>query len=55
MSKKVINQNTNYKTELLNSVESNFTFDEKPPFLNSPKISFFLVGNPFKLKLVIIL
>jgi uracil-DNA glycosylase len=30
MSKKVINQNTNYKTELLNSVESNFTFDEKP-------------------------
>ena len=30
MSKKVINQNTNYKTELLNSVESNFIFDEKP-------------------------
>ena len=30
MSKKVINQNTNYKTELLNSVESNFIFSEKP-------------------------
>ena len=30
MSKKVINQNTNYNSELLNSVESNFIFDENP-------------------------
>jgi len=30
MSKKVINQNTNYDTELLNSIESNFIFDENP-------------------------
>ena len=30
MSKKVINQNTNYDFELLNSLESNFTFNEKP-------------------------
>jgi uracil-DNA glycosylase family 4 len=30
MSKKVINQNTNYDSELLNSVESNFIFDENP-------------------------
>jgi len=30
MSKKVINQNTNDNMELLNSVESNFIFDEKP-------------------------
>ena len=30
MSKKVINQNTNYDSELLNSIGSNFTFDEKP-------------------------
>ena len=30
MSKKSINQNTNYNLELLNSVESNFTFDENP-------------------------
>ena len=30
MSKKVINQNTNYDFELLNSIESNFIFDEKP-------------------------
>ena len=30
MSKKVINQNPNYKTELLNSVESKFNFTEKP-------------------------
>jgi DNA polymerase len=30
MSKKVINQNTNYYLELLNSIESNFIFDEKP-------------------------
>ena len=28
MSKKVINQNTNYDSELLNSIESNFIFDE---------------------------
>ena len=30
MSKKVINQNTNYNFELLNSIESNFIFDENP-------------------------
>ena len=30
MSKKVINQNANYDSELLNSIESNFTFDENP-------------------------
>ena len=30
MSKKVINQNTNYDTELLNSIDSNFIFDENP-------------------------
>ena len=30
MSKKVINQNTNYESELLNSIDSNFIFDEKP-------------------------
>ena len=30
MSKKVINQNTNYDTELLNSIESDFIFDNNP-------------------------
>ena len=30
MSKKVINQNGNYVTELLNSMRSNFIFDENP-------------------------
>ena len=30
MSKKVINQNTNYESELLSSIESNFIFDENP-------------------------
>ena len=30
MSKKVINQNTNYDSELLSSINSNFTFDENP-------------------------
>ena len=30
MSKKVINQNTNYDSELLNSMGSNFIFDEDP-------------------------
>ena len=30
MSKKVINQNANYDSELLNSVESNFIFEENP-------------------------
>ena len=30
MSKKVINQKTNYNLELLNSIESNFIFDENP-------------------------
>jgi len=30
MSKKAINQNTNYDSELLNSIESNFIFDENP-------------------------
>ena len=30
MSKKVINQNTNYNLELLNSIGSNFIFDENP-------------------------
>ena len=30
MSKKVINQNANYNSELLNSIDSNFIFDENP-------------------------
>jgi len=30
MSKRIINQNTNYNSELLNSIESNFFFDENP-------------------------
>jgi len=30
MSKKVINQNTNYHSELINSIESNFIFDQNP-------------------------
>ena len=30
MSKKVINQNGNYVAELLNSMRSNFIFDENP-------------------------
>ncbi|MDA7573392.1 uracil-DNA glycosylase [Candidatus Pelagibacter sp.] len=30
MTKKVINQNANYDNELLNSIESNFIFEEKP-------------------------
>ena len=30
MSKKIINQNTNYNSELLNSIGSNFIFDENP-------------------------
>ena len=30
MSKKVINQNTNYNTELLDSIGSNFIFNENP-------------------------
>ena len=30
MSKKVINQNTNYDMELLNSIDSNFIFEENP-------------------------
>ena len=30
MSKKVINQNSNYDNELLDSIESNFIFNEKP-------------------------
>jgi len=30
MSKKVINQNTNYNSELLNSIGSDFIFDENP-------------------------
>ena len=30
MSKKLINQNRNYDSELLNSIESKFTFDENP-------------------------
>jgi len=30
MSKKAINQNTNYNVELLNSIESNFIFDKNP-------------------------
>ena len=30
MSKKAINQNTNYDSELLNSIESNFIFEENP-------------------------
>ena len=30
MSKKAINQNTNYDSELLNSIDSNFVFNENP-------------------------
>ena len=30
MSKKVINQNANYGSELVNSIESNFIFSENP-------------------------
>ena len=30
MSKKAINQNTNYNSELLNSIGSNFIFDKNP-------------------------
>ena len=30
MSKKIINQNTNYDSELLNSIGTNFVFDENP-------------------------
>ena len=30
MSKKVINQNTNYDSQLLNNIESNFIFDKNP-------------------------
>ena len=30
MSKKVINQNANYDSELLNSIGSNFIFDGNP-------------------------
>ena len=30
MSKKLINQNSNYNLEFLEAVESNFTFEEKP-------------------------
>ena len=30
MSKKIINQNTNYDSKLLHSIESNFIFDENP-------------------------
>jgi uracil-DNA glycosylase len=30
MSKKVINQNTNYDSELLNSIDTNFIFEENP-------------------------
>jgi uracil-DNA glycosylase len=30
MSKKAINQNTNYNLELMNSIETNFFFDKKP-------------------------
>ena len=30
MSKKVINQNTNYDSELLNTIGSNFIFDDNP-------------------------
>ena len=30
MSKKVINQNTNYDSEFLNTTESDFIFDENP-------------------------
>ena len=30
MSKKVINQNAYYNSELLNSIESNFIFNENP-------------------------
>ena len=43
MSKKVINQNTNYDSELSNSVEPNFTFDENP--INRLKNS---INNPKK-------
>ena len=41
MSKKVINQNTNYDTELLDSVGSSFIFDENP--INRLKNT---TGNP---------
>ena len=41
MSKKVINQNTNYDSELLNSIESNFIFEENP--INRLKDT---TGNP---------
>ena len=37
MSKKVINQNTNYDLELLNSIGSSFIFDENP--INRLKIT----------------
>jgi uracil-DNA glycosylase family 4 len=37
MPKKVINQNTNYDSELLSSIGSNFIFDEKP--INRLKIT----------------
>ena len=30
MSKKVINQNTNYDSELVNSINPNFIFNENP-------------------------
>ena len=30
MSKKIINQNKNYNTELLDSIESQFIFEKKP-------------------------
>ena len=30
MSKKIINQNTNYTSELLNSIGSDFIFDQNP-------------------------
>ena len=30
MSKKIINQNSNYNSEFLETIESNFTFEEKP-------------------------
>ena len=40
MSKKVINQNTNADSELINSIESNFIFNENPinRFKNSNNI-----------------
>ena len=37
MSKKVINQNTNYDSELLNSIDTNYIFNEKP--INRLKIT----------------